>query len=172
MTGEVKLALIVARARNGAIGKDGGLPWKLSADLKLFKNVTSGKPVIMGRKTWESLPRKPLPGRTNVVLTRDWDYGAEGARVYSSFSAAVNAAKAIAAKEGVDEVFVIGGASLYERALPMADRLYITDVDAEIDGDVFFPAFNESEFEEAGRTVQEQDEKNEYDFVFRILERK
>lgn len=172
MTDEVKLSLIVARARNGVIGKDGGLPWKLSADLAMFKKVTSGKPVIMGRKTWESLPKRPLPGRTNIILTRDWDYGADEARVYSSFGAAVNAARAIAAKEGADEVFVIGGASLYERALPIVDRLYVTDVDVEIDGDVSFPAFDEADFEEAGRTLQEQDEKNEYSFVFRILERK
>jgi dihydrofolate reductase len=171
MPTNVRLSIIVARARNGVIGKDGDLPWRLSADLAIFKKVTSGKPVIMGRKTWESLPKKPLPGRANIVLTRDWAYEAEGARVYSSFNAAVNAAKAIAAKEDESEVFVIGGASLYERALPMADRLYVTDVDAEIDGDARFPDFDAKEFAEAGRSSHEKDEKNEYDFVFRILER-
>lgn len=172
MAGDVKLSLIVARSKNGAIGKDGDLPWRLSADLALFKQSTSGKPIIMGRKTWESLPVKPLPKRTNIVLTRDWAYAAIGARVYSSFGAAFAAARAIAAKEGEDEVFVIGGASLYERAIDMADRLYITEVDAEIEGDTYFPAFDEADFVEAGRSVQAADQKNEYGFTFRILERK
>ncbi|MGB3626614.1 MAG: dihydrofolate reductase [Henriciella sp.] len=171
MAGDIKLSLIVARSRNGVIGKDGDLPWHLSGDLALFKTSTSGKPIIMGRKTWESLPRKPLPKRTNIVLTRDWAYAAIGARVYSSFSAAVAAARAIAAKDGEDEVFVIGGASLYERAIEMADRLYITEVDADIEGDTCFPEFDESEFTEAGRSVQAADEKNEYGFAFRVLER-
>ncbi|MEM5516517.1 dihydrofolate reductase [Henriciella sp. AS95] len=171
MPADVRLSIIVARAKNGVIGKDGDLPWRLAADLAMFKKVTSGKPIIMGRKTWESLPKKPLPRRSNIVLTRDWSYAAEGARVYSSFNAAVNASRAIAAKEGENEVFVIGGASLYEKAVPIADRLYVTDVDAEIDGDVRFPEFDESEFVEAGRSSHEKDEKNEYSFVFRILER-
>ncbi|MEQ9316859.1 MAG: dihydrofolate reductase [Henriciella sp.] len=172
MAGDVKLSLIVARSKNGVIGKDGDLPWRLSADLALFKQSTDGKPIIMGRKTWESLPVKPLPKRTNIVLTRDWAYAAIGARVYSSFSAALAAARAIAAKDGEDEVFVIGGASLYERAIDMADRLYVTEVDAEIEGDTYFPKFDEDEFIEAGRSVQAANQKNEYGFTFRILERK
>lgn len=171
MNGDVKLSLIVARARNGVIGREGDLPWRLSADMALFKKSTSGKPIIMGRKTWESLPVKPLPKRTNIVLTRDWAYAAIGARVYSSFSAALAAARAIAAKDGEDEVFVIGGATLYERAIEIADRLYITEVDAEIEGDTYFPKFDENQFAEAGRSVHEADQKNEFGFTFRILER-
>ena len=172
MATDVKLSLIVARSRNGVIGKEGDLPWRLPADLALFKKTTSGKPVIMGRKTWESLPVKPLPKRTNIVLTRDWAYAAIGARVYSSYSAAIAAAKAIAAKDGEDEVFIMGGASLYARAIQLADRLYITEVDAEVEGDTNFPNFDESEFEEAGRSVHIADQKNEYGFTFRVLERK
>lgn len=168
----VKLSLIVARAKNGVIGRDGGLPWKLADDLSLFKQATSGKPIIMGRNTWESLPRRPLPKRQNIVLTRDWAYAAPGARVYSSLNAAINAARAIAGKEGEDEVFIIGGQSLYERALPMADRLYITEVDADIDGDVRFPEFEERDFIEAGSTAYPKDERNEFAFSYRILERK
>lgn len=168
---EVKLSLIVARARNGVIGRDGGLPWKLSDDLALFKKTTKGKPVIMGRNTWESLPKRPLPDRPNIVLTRDWEYAAEGARVYSNLSAAIQAAKAMAAKQGEDEVLIMGGESLYQRALPMADLLYITEVDAEIEGDVHFPDFDESEFREAGTTRYEQSARNDYAFSFRILER-
>lgn len=168
----VTLCLIVARSRNGVIGKDGDLPWRLSDDLKLFKQATLGKPVIMGRKTWESLPVKPLPRRQNIVLTRDWEYAAPGARVYSSFSAAVAAAKAMAAKDGKDEVFVIGGESLYRKALSMADRLYITEVDVELDGDAHFPMDGEDAFIEAGSTAYPANGENDYPFTYRILERR
>lgn len=171
MSEEIKLSLIAARARNGVIGREGGLPWKLSDDLALFKKTTRGKPVIMGRNTWESLPKRPLPGRANIVLTRDWSYGAEGTRVYSNLVAAIQAAKAIAARAGEREVFIMGGESLYRRALPLADRLYLTEVDAEVEGDVVFPAFDESAFCEAGSAHHEQDERNEYAFTFRVLER-
>ena len=172
MVAHVTLSLIVARSRNGVIGRDGDLPWKLSDDLKLFQQATANKPVIMGRKTWESLPRKPLPNRHNIVLTRDWAYAAPGARVYSSFSAALAAAKAMAAKDGEDEVFVIGGESIYEKALSMADRLYITEVDVELDGDARFPLESEEDFVEAGSTAYPAGPDNEYGFTYRVLERK
>lgn len=168
----VTLCLIVARSRNGVIGKDGGLPWKLSDDLKLFKQTTLNKPVIMGRKTWESLPVKPLPKRQNIVLTKDWEYAAPGARVYSSFSAAVAAAKAMAARDEQDEVFIIGGESLYRKALSMADRLYITEVDVELEGDAYFPMSDEDAFIEAGSTTYPANGENEYSFTYRILERR
>ena len=171
MEDAVKLSMIVARARNGIIGKDGGLPWKLGDDLALFKQATLGKPIIMGRHTWESLPKRPLPGRQNIVVTRDWAYSAEGARVYSNFNAAINSAKAIAQREGHDEVFVIGGESLYRRALPMADVLYISEVDAEVDGDVSFPEFDESEFREVATKPFEQSDRNDHAFKLRVLER-
>ncbi|WP_143435399.1 dihydrofolate reductase [Henriciella aquimarina] len=171
MEGSVKLSMIVARSRNGIIGRDGGLPWKLSDDLKFFKRTTMGHPIIMGRHTWESLPRKPLPGRQNIVISKDWAYAAIGARVYSNLNAAINAAKAIANKDGVEEVFIIGGQSLFERAMPLTDILYISEVDAEIDGDVSFPGFDESEFEEVATSRFEAGERNEYPFTLRVLQR-
>lgn len=172
MAHHVTLSLIVARSKNGVIGKDGGLPWNLSDDLKLFKRTTIDKPVIMGRKTWESLPIKPLPRRQNIVLTRDWTYAAPGARVYSSFSAAAAAAKAMAARDGEDEIFVIGGESIYQKALPIADRLYITEVDTEVEGDAVFPLEDDADFIEAGSTGYRADENNDYAFTYRVLERR
>ena len=171
MQQEVKLSLIVARARGGVIGAKGDLPWRLSDDLKAFKKTTFGCPLLMGRKTWESLPLKPLPGRENIVLTKDWQYDAVGARVYSSFAPAVNAAKAIAYKGKFEEIFVIGGETLYRKALPLADRLYITEVDAEVEGDAFFPVIAESSWREVSRTPYEQNADNDHDFVIRLLER-
>jgi len=168
---DIKLSLIVARARGGVIGANGDLPWRLSDDLKAFKKTTFGCPLIMGRKTWESLPIKPLPGRENIVLTSDWQYEAMGARVYSSFAPAMNAAKAIAAKGKFKEVFVIGGASVYAKALPMADKLYLTEVDADVNGDAFFPDFEESVWNEVSATPFEKSEDNDHPFVIRILER-
>ncbi|MEO1100743.1 MAG: dihydrofolate reductase [Pseudomonadota bacterium] len=171
MTDEVKLCLIVARARNGVIGANGGLPWRLSGDLVFFKKTTLGKPIIMGRNTWESLPRQPLPGRDNIVLTKDWAYAANGARVYSSFPSAIAAAKAIAARAGQDEVFIIGGGAVYDRALPIADRIYLTEVDVDPEGDTYFPALDEKSWVESGVSEFQADEKNEYDFRIRVLER-
>ncbi|WP_300390250.1 dihydrofolate reductase [Henriciella sp.] len=167
----VKLSIIVARSRNGVIGRDGGLPWKLADDLALFKQTTSGKPIIMGRHTWESLPKKPLPGRQNIVITRDWAYAAEGARVYSNLNAAINSAKAIAARDGENEVFIIGGESLYRRALPMTDVLYISEIDADVEGDTVFPSFDESAFREVATKPFEKNERNDHAFKLRVLER-
>ena len=171
MQQEVKLSMIVARAHGGVIGVKGDLPWRLSDDLKAFKKVTFGCPVLMGRKTWESLPIKPLPGRENIVLTRDWQYDAIGARVYSSFAPAMNAAKAIALKGRFEEIFVIGGEAIYRKALPIADRLYITEVDADVEGDAFFPEFDESSWREISSTRYQKNETNDHDFVIRVLER-
>ena len=167
----VRLSVIVARSRNGIIGKDGGLPWKLGDDLKLFKQTTVGKPIIMGRNTWESLPIHPLPKRQNIVITRDWAYAADGARVYSNLNAAIQAAKAIAVRDGEDEVFVIGGQSLYARVLPIADVLYISEVDTDVDGDVSFPDFDESAFREVATKPFAQNERNDHAFTLRVLER-
>ncbi len=171
MPSDVKICLIVARGRNGIIGRDGQLPWTLRDDLLFFKTVTSGNPVIMGRKTWESLPKRPLPGRANIVLTRDWTYAADGARVYSAFNVAAASARAMAAREGLSEVFVIGGAAVYERALLMADRLYITDVDAAPEGDASFPDFDESEWREVSAKRFEADARNDHAFTIRQFDR-
>tara|TARA_R110000782_G_scaffold98308_3_gene183601 strand:- start:618 stop:1166 length:549 start_codon:yes stop_codon:yes gene_type:complete len=171
MHSDVKLSLIVARGRNNVIGVAGQLPWRLKSDLMFFKKVTLGNPIIMGRKTWESLPRRPLPDRENIVMTRDWTYDAPGARVYSSFSPAVNAAKAIAAREGKREVFVIGGEAIYKLALPLADRVYVTDVDAAPDGDAHFPVLADTEWHEETTEHFDISEGNDHAFTIRRLER-
>jgi dihydrofolate reductase len=166
------VTLVVARARGGVIGRDGGLPWRLSADLKRFKALTLGKPVIMGRKTWDSLPIKPLPGRTNIVLTRDGSFEAERAVVCETFADAVDIAREQAEDDGVDEVCVIGGAALFGLALPKARRLYLTEVEADVPGDVYFPPFDEAQWVETSRESVPADERNDYATIFRVLERR
>jgi dihydrofolate reductase len=127
----IPLAIVVARARNGVIGKDGGLPWRLKSDMALFKQHTFGKPVIMGRKTWDSLPRKPLPGRMNIVLTRDGSFEPHGALPVEIFGDAVQIGREQAEDDGAEEVCVIGGAALFDMAMAKTKRLYLTEVDAE-----------------------------------------
>ena len=171
MTMSPKLGLIAARGRNGVIGAEGDLPWRLSSDLKHFKATTKGKPVIMGRKTWESLPFKPLPGRTNVVVTRQAGYAAEGAQVFTDLDAALAAGSAAAQADGVDEVFVIGGAQIYAETLHKADRLYLTDVEAEPAGEAVFPAFEESAWHEIHREAFAAGEGDDHAFIVRCLEK-
>jgi dihydrofolate reductase len=161
----------VARARNGVIGRDGGLPWRLKSDLKLFKATTLGKPVIMGRKTWDSLPRKPLPGRMNIVLTRDGSFEPEGAVVCERFEEAVSIAREQAEDDGAEEVCVIGGAALFALALPKARRMYLTEVEANVAGDVIFPPFEEADWREVRREAHPAGEGDDHPFVFRVLER-
>ena len=167
----IPLALVVARAANGVIGRKGDLPWRLKSDLALFKANTLGKPVIMGRKTWDSLPRKPLPGRMNLVLSMDGSFEPEQAVVCESFLEAVQMAREQAQEDGVDEVCVIGGRALFEMALPKAKRLYLTEVDASPEGDVTFPAFDESAWTEVRREAYPAGEGDDHAFVFRVLER-
>ncbi|MCG9053226.1 dihydrofolate reductase [Laribacter hongkongensis] len=134
MTQHPPLALIAARARNGVIGLDNRMPWHLPEDLAYFKRVTLGKPVVMGRKTFESIGR-PLPGRLNIVVTRNPGWQAAGVQVAHSLDAAL----ALAAATAPEEIMLIGGAELYRQALPQADVLYLTEIDAEFAGDAFFP---------------------------------
>jgi len=141
------ISLIVARADNGVIGADGGLPWRLPDDLKRFKHLTLGKPCIMGRRTWESLPKKPLPGRTNIVVTRNPSFVAEGARVVHSFGEAIM----LAASENPPEIMVIGGADIFAAALPRAARVHLTEVHATPAGDVILPPFEPSVWHETAR---------------------
>jgi dihydrofolate reductase len=162
----------VARARNGVIGKKGTLPWRLSGDLAFFKRATLGKPIVMGRKTWESLPGGSLPGRLNIVLSRDGSFEPKGAVVCETFSEALQIGREQAAEDGVDEVCVIGGAALFELALPQARRLYLTEVEAEVEGDVFFPPFDESRWTEVSREHHDADARNEYPFTIRVLEKR
>lgn len=135
----MRTALIVARANNGVIGRNNQLPWHLPADLRYFKQITLGKPVIMGRNTFESIGR-PLPGRTNVVLTATPGWQAPGVRVVADLEKALTLARAQAALDGVDEVMVIGGARVYGQAMAWVDRLYVTEVDVTPEGDAHFDA--------------------------------
>ncbi len=166
-----RLSLIVARARNGVIGQKGALPWRLRADLQFFKSTTLGKPVIMGRKTWDSLPRKPLAGRPNFVISRHAGLLAPGARVLAGLDTALAAARAWALVNGVDEVCLIGGASLYDQAFELADRLYLTEVDAEPEGDVRLDLPDLADWRQVSALAVQADEGNDHAFVIRTLDR-
>lgn len=167
-----RLSLVAARARNGVIGMKGDLPWRLRGDLQRFKAVTMGKPCLMGRTTWESLPLRPLPGRLNIVLTRDESFEAKGAVVCTSLSEALEMAREQAREDGVDEICVIGGAQLYEAVMDRTDRLYITEVEAEPEGDTRFPAFDEAAFVEMASEAHDAGEKDDHAYVFRTLDRR
>lgn len=168
----IPLALVVARARNGVIGRDGVLPWRLRSDLAWFKANTLGKPMIMGRKTWDSLPVKPLPGRMNIVLTRDGSFEARGALAFEDFSEALQTAREQAEDDGAAEVCVIGGTALFAMALPKARRLYLTEVETAPEGDAHFPPFDESGWTEVFAESHPAGEKDDHPFTFRILERR
>jgi dihydrofolate reductase len=145
----MELVLVVARARNGVIGKDGAMPWHLPADLKRFKRMTVGKPVIMGRKTFDSIG-KPLPGRQNIVLTRDRGWRAEGVTVVANLAEAV-AAAGLDPRARADGIMVIGGAQVYAEALPSATRVELTEIDAEPEGDTVLPALDPARWREVAR---------------------
>jgi len=161
----------LARARNGVIGRGAALPWRLATDLKRFRALTMGKPVIMGRKTWESLPRRPLPGRLNVVLSRQAEYEASGAVVCETFAEALEIAREHAAEDGKDEVCIIGGADLFAVALPRAQRIYLTEVEGEPEGDVTMPPVDEAGWREVSRETAPPGPDDEFATVFRVLER-
>jgi dihydrofolate reductase len=152
------VTIIAALSRNGVIGRDNRLPWHIAEDLKRFKALTLGHPVIMGRRTHESLGR-PLPGRDNIVITRSKDYAARGCRVVHTLE------EALAACARAGEAFVIGGAEIYVLALPLADRLQLTEVDADIEGDAHFPAFERGAWREAARESRAAPDGMRYDFV-------
>ncbi len=156
--------LIVAMAKNRVIGIDNKMPWHLPADFAWFKKNTLGHPVIMGRKTFESIGR-PLPGRRNLVVSRNQDWRADGCEVFNSLAAALASCDAAA------QPFVIGGASMYSEALPMADRLYLTEVDVAPEGDTFFPLLPSEKWRETSREHRAADDKNAYPMDFVILER-
>jgi len=167
----MKLALIWAMSRNRVIGRNNALPWHLSEDLRYFKRITLGKPIIMGRKTWESIGR-PLPGRTNIVITRDKSFQAAGARVVHSLDDALRLAEHIGVIEGAEEAIVIGGAEIYALALPKAERLYLTQVHAEVQGDAWFPEFDVSQWQELAREDFNAEGPNPYPYSFIVLERR
>ena len=155
------LSIIAAVARNGVIGKDNQLLWHLPEDMRHFRETTRGKPVIMGRKTWESLPEafRPLPGRNNIVVSRNPAYQPARATLASTLNDAI-------LKAGdAEEVFVIGGAELYRLALPIADRLYLTEIDQDFEGDASFPDIEKSNWEEASREIPHSASGIRYSFV-------
>ena len=162
----------IARARNGVIGRAGRLPWRLKSDMAIFRAVTMGKPVIMGRKTWESLPKRPLIGRTNFVLSRDASFEPRGCVVCEDFGEAVQIAREQAEDDGRDEVCVIGGAALFELALPRAQRIYLTEVDADVEGDVVLDPIDETGWTTVRSQAYPATEGDEYPFVHRVLERR
>jgi dihydrofolate reductase len=164
MTG-MRVSAVVAASDNNVIGKDGGLPWHVSSDLKLFKEITLGKPVIMGRRTWESLPRKPLPGRRNIVITRNPDYVADGAEIVRSVD------EALAVCAGEPEVSIIGGGQVYEQAMSRTDRIYLTRIHLEVDGDTLLPDLPAQEWREVERRAFDKGERDDAAFTLVVLDR-
>jgi len=162
------ISLVVAQAANGTIGQHGKIPWKIPADMQHFKSVTMGKPCIMGRKTWDSLHRQPLPGRTNIVLTRDENFRRDGAVTAHTLEEAFARAEA----EGAEEIAVIGGVDVYLAALPCAHRIYLTEVHAAFEGDVSVPVFDALEWKEVAREDHAASETGGLAFSFVTLERR
>lgn len=158
------LSLIVAHDLDGVIGRDGDLPWRLPNDLQHFKKLTLGNTVLMGRRTWDSLPKKPLPGRDNWVLSRDASFAAEGARGFTSLQQAL-------LEPCTGERFVIGGAELYRQALPLVQRLYLTLVQARVTGDTHFPAYRREDWRLVQREDYLADERHPHAYSFITLER-
>ena len=158
------ISLIVAMDHNGVIGNNGTLPWRLSSDLQHFKKITMGKPIIMGRKTHESIGR-PLPGRDNVVISRDKNYQAKNCTVLHSLECVY------AKYHDNDEIMIMGGADLYQQTLDKARRIYLTEVHADLEGDTYFPKYDKEQWKEIERLDFKSDEKNEHDYSFVILEK-
>lgn len=161
-----RLSAIVAMSDNRVIGDKNQLPWHLPADLKYFKNLTSGHPILMGRKTYESIGR-PLPNRTNIILTRNAEFTAPGCLVVTTIEEAMECAR----EAQSDEIFIIGGAEVYKQLLPHIERIYLTIVHDQFDGDAFFPELDEDQWQEVSRQNHDADENNEFDFSFVVLDR-
>lgn len=155
------VVLVLAVADNGAIGDRGGIPWRIPEDMRRFKALTLGKPILMGRKTWDSFPKRPLPGRTNIVITRDASWSADGAVVVHSLAAAL----ALAARENPREIAVIGGAEIYRAALPFATRIELTQVHIEPQGDTHLPPFDAAVWRETAREDHATAEGLRYSYV-------
>jgi dihydrofolate reductase len=164
------IALVVAMGDNGAIGKGGDLPWRLSSDMRYFRKVTMGKPILMGRRTFDSLPRV-LDGRLNIVLTRDKVFAAPGAVVSHDVEDALDVARREAQRTGAGEIMVIGGADLFRATLPQADRIYLTEVKATPDADTWFPELDRREWREVSRENHGPGPKDDHAFSFVVLER-
>lgn len=159
------ISLLVAMDKNQLIGKDNDLPWRLPADLAYFKRVTMGHPIIMGRKTYDSIGR-PLPGRENIIVTRDTSYKAEGCKVIHSIEEIVKMNQ-----QTDQELFVIGGAEIFKEILPHSDRLYITEINEGFDGDTYFPTFDKAKWKVISKEQGIKNEKNPYDYTFLVYEK-
>lgn len=160
------ISLIAAVSRNGVIGNRGKIPWRLPDDMRRFREITSGHPVVMGRKTYESIG-KPLPERENIIVTRQEKYEAPGCVVVHTLEKALDAARA----NGTEEAFVIGGAELYREAVPLADKLYLTKINEDFKGDAFFPEINQEEWKKTAEEKGIEDEKNSHSHTFFIFEK-
>ncbi|MGV1820862.1 dihydrofolate reductase [Agrobacterium sp. CG160-95] len=163
---EPRITIVVAVSGNGVIGRDLDMPWKLSTDLKRFKAMTMGKPLIMGRKTFLSVGERPLPGRPHIIVSRNADYRPDGVDVVSSLEDALALGKSKAAELGVDEVFVAGGGEIYRQAMPFADQLSVTHVAVKLDGDTFFPEIDPAVFEKIEENAVPAGEKDNYPVLF------
>ena len=157
------VSIIVAVAENGVIGRENGLPWRLSTDMKRFKALTMGKPIVMGRKTWESMPKRPLPGRRNMVVTRNANYDAEGAEVFASLEAALDAADG--------DACIIGGGEIYAQGLAHADELHVTHVETTTDGDTVFPEIDAKFWKKVSEERVPAGEKDEFATRYTVYER-
>ncbi|MCD7060094.1 dihydrofolate reductase [Pelagibacterium xiamenense] len=167
----IRISMIAAVAANGVIGSDGAMPWYLPTDFKHYKAVTMGKPLVVGRKTFESIG-KPLPGRTNIVVTRSKDFAPEGVIVVGTLEDGIAQAKAIAQRDGMDEIFINGGAEIYRQALPLADRLYLTHVALSPEGDTFFPEIAAGDWDVGVCEEIVAGERDTAPFVVKIYDRK
>ena len=165
-----RLASVVAVAKNGVIGRDGDLPWRIPSDLKRFKAITMGKPIVMGRKTWESLPRRPLPGRPNIVVSRSSNDTNDAIWVNSP-DAAIDAGRRAATELGVDEVCVIGGAQLYRDLLDQTDRIYLTEIDLKPEGDAVFPDLDDAQWVLTSQEAVTAGDGDDAGFTIKIYDR-
>jgi len=164
------IALVVAKAENGAIGRGGGLPWHLRSDMRYFRSITMGKPIVMGRLTFMSLPRA-LDGRLNIVLTRNAAFTAPGAVMAYNLEEALDVARRAAKRDGVDEIMVMGGEDVFREVLPQADRIYLTEVHASPDADTWFPALDPGEWREISREAHDAGPNDDHAFSFIVLDR-
>jgi len=166
----MKVSLVVAVSENGVIGRDGGLPWRLSSDLKMFRRLTMDKPLVMGRKTFDSIG-KPLDGRDNIVITRDPAFEVAGVSVCDSVTDALTLARILGTTRGADEIMVIGGVAVFEATLPVADRIYFTRVHADVEGDRHFAPLDDAVWREASREALPQGPRDEHAATLIIYER-
>ena len=168
----IPICYVVAVAKGGVIGAHNTLPWTLKSDLAFFRRVTTGKPLLMGRKTWDSIPKKPLPKRENIVVTRQADFSAPGAHVVTRLEDGLAMARGFAERDGADEVAVIGGGEIFAALMPQVSRIYLTEVDYEVPGDTFFPALDAGQWREVSAQFHPKGPEDDADFWVRTLERR